>query len=79
MIIVTTEHGTKFRIDPEHKTWERIDKTGDSGNLRDESGTFIWSFGPTIGEPLVLVCPPRVEGASARAITTSIVEKIDEF
>ena len=77
-MIITTVHGTKFKVDLENKTWERINKTGDSGNLRDESGTFIESSDPAIGQPFILKCPPRIEAATGRMIITSPVTEIEE-
>ena len=76
-MIITTVHGTKFHIDTINKTWARIDKTGDSGNLRDESGGYIDMRQPVIGESLKLLCPPRVEGAVMRAIITSPIKEIE--
>jgi len=77
-MIITTVHGTKFKVDLENKTWERIDKTGDSGNLRDESGPFIESSDPAVGHPVILKCPPRIEAATGRMIITSPVTEIEE-
>jgi hypothetical protein len=77
-MIITTVHGTKFNIDFTNKTWERTDKTGDSGNLRDESGTFFEASTPTIGQPFILKCPPRIEAATGRMIITSPVTEIEE-
>ena len=76
-MIITTEHGTKFEINTQEKTWARIDATGDSGNLRDESGTYISLYSPSIGQPMTLLCPPRVDGALARMIRTANVVKIE--
>jgi hypothetical protein len=75
-MIITTIHGTKFEIDTVRKTWARIDKTGDSGHLRDESGVYYEMHPPVIGESLVLICPPRVEGAAGRAIITTPIKEI---
>jgi hypothetical protein len=75
-MIITTIHGTKFEINTVNKTWARIDKTGDSGHLRDESGVFNEMRGPVIGESLYLFCPPRVAGAIGRAIITSPIKEI---
>jgi hypothetical protein len=47
-----------------------IDKTGDSGNLRDERGIYDTISELKLGYPLTLLCPPRVEGAIARLIQT---------
>ena len=77
-MIITTVHGTKFKIDQVNKTWERTDKTGDSGNLRDESGTFFEITEAIIGEPLTLKCPPRVEGALYRLIITSPITAVEQ-
>jgi hypothetical protein len=77
-MIVTTEHGTKFKIDFDNKTWERIDKTGDSGNLRTESGTYVEIVGPVIGKSLQLWCPPFTEHSGARLIMTSLITRIEE-
>jgi hypothetical protein len=76
-VIVTTINGTKFLINIEENTWARIDATGDSGNLRSEEGTFDKIYGPTIGMPMTLICPPFVPGAISRLIQTSPIERID--
>lgn len=77
-MIITTEHETKFQIDFDEKTWARIDKTGDSGNLRSESGTFNEADKPVIGQSFMMWCPPFKEGLGARLIKTSLVTKIEE-
>jgi hypothetical protein len=78
-MIITTEHGTKFRINLQNKTWERIDKTGDSSNLRSESGVFNSILeGLSIGRHLVMICPPVTKGALGRMIITSCVVSIEE-
>ena len=76
-MIVTTVNGTKFRINYSQKTWERIEATGDSGNLRSESGQFISAEMNDYG-CFAIICPPFVEGTSARAIVTSPVKSIEE-
>jgi hypothetical protein len=75
-MIITTVKGTKFEINTVHKTWARIDKTGDSGHLRDESGVFNEMNVPVIGALLVLRCPPRVAGAIRRVIITDPIAEI---
>lgn len=77
-MIVTTEHGTKFQINLQHKTWARIDKTGDSGNLRTESGTFFEILGPVIGESLKLWCPLIGTDSPGRLIQTSWITAIED-
>jgi hypothetical protein len=77
-VIITTIHGTKFNINFDAGTWERTDKTGDSGNLRTESGTFIEATHPTVGQELRLLCPPLKSYASARMIITSPIVTIEE-
>lgn len=76
-MIITTIHGTKFRINHKNKTWERIDSTGDSGNLRTESGTFISANLNDYGG-YTIICPPITEGSMARAIITSPVVLVRE-
>ena len=77
-MIITTENGTKFSIDLVNKTWARIDKTGDSGNLRTESGTYNEIQGPVIGEPCRVWCNNIYEWAGARLIMTTNIIKIEE-
>lgn len=78
-MIITTVHGTKFKIDKSNKTWERIDKTGDSGNLRSESGTYIEITDPIeVGQVVEMLCEPYVEGTSARLIITSPIKSVEE-
>lgn len=77
-MIYTTVDGTKFEIDLEAKTWKRIDKTGDYGNLRTEEGTFTSVLGDGVGSSLQLLCPPFKEGTFARMIMTQPIKTIEE-
>lgn len=78
-MIITTIHGTKFQLDFEQKKWERINKTGDSGNLRTESGTFFEATEPVIGQEFRMVCPLLTDPhIPARMIITSPIAAIEE-
>ena len=71
-MIVATANSTYY-LDTEAKTWARIDKTGDSGNLRNEQGVYNEIAQLEEGKNMLLVCPPAREDAIARLIITSPV------
>lgn len=77
-MIITTKSGTKYRIDLEAKTWERLFKTEESGHLRTESGTFTDIQGPDLGRGLTITCPPLTPRAYVRVIYTTPVVMVED-
>jgi hypothetical protein len=76
-----TESESEYLIDTVNKTWERVKKNDEIqakviSGLRDESGTFTECGEVIIGNRFSMICPPKVEGASLRYITTSPVIEI---
>jgi hypothetical protein len=76
--IVTTESGTKYRIDLEAKTWERLHATWMSGHLRTESGDIVLISGPVVGERMEIIGSPVVGSYKGRLISTSCVVSVEE-
>lgn len=77
-MIVTTKSGTKYRIDLEAKTWQRLEATYKSGHLRTEFGKFIGIEGLAVGCGMIITCPPITPRASARVIYTTQVVAIED-
>lgn len=77
-MIVTTRSGTRYRIDLEAKTWERLSSTPESGHLRTESGTFVDIQGPDLGRGMTITCPPLTPRAYVRVIYTTPVVAVEE-
>jgi len=87
--LVTTETGSQYLIDHAAKTWVRLQKTTESGELRDESGTFILCDEPVVGKRVGMVMEARDEslrelgkmlGATAgRLVYTSQVVAVEEL
>jgi hypothetical protein len=54
---VTTESGSVYLIDDEHKTWFRMRGKG-ARVMRDGGEGFITHSPIVVGSPLILICPP---------------------
>ncbi len=76
--IVTTKSGTKYRIDLENKTWERLNATWMSGHLRTESGKIVCISEIVVGLPMDIVGPPLNGSFAGRYICTSNVVSVEE-
>lgn len=77
-MIVTTKSGTRYLIDLEAKTWERLSATDRSGPLRTESGKIVYIEGPVIGESMIIVGPPLNGSSLGQVIFTSLVVGVEE-
>ena len=76
MILITTETGSKYLLDMENKTWERVHSTLESGHLRTTKASFL-SAEYDSGH-LILVCLPINDTSAFRYIQTSRILKIEE-
>lgn len=76
-MIVTTETGTKYRVDRDTKTWERVHYSDESGPLKTKLGTYL-EIRLVVGDPMELLCPPLDPKAQARYISTSPVVSVEE-
>lgn len=76
MVHLTTENGSEYVLDYEHKLWERTNECQKSGKLRTTSGSFLRAT-YELNEPLIMVCPALVAHASGRYIETSPIIKIE--
>lgn len=76
-MIVTTELGTRYKIDVAAKTWERLSKTDKSGHLRTESGSITNIDGPVVGQRMVILAPPLNPESAVRVISTSPVALVE--
>ncbi len=76
MILITTETGSKYLLDMENKTWERVRSTLESGYLRTPKGPFLSAEYEKNGH-LALTCPPIRDGSTFRYIQTSRIVKIE--
>ena len=76
-MIVTTKSGSKYRIDPEVRTWERLQVTDKSGPLRTLKGSYL-EIKFAVGQPLEMICPPLTPGTIGRYVATSKVTEIGE-
>jgi hypothetical protein len=65
-----TESGAIYRIDRAQKTWQRM---SDHYALRTADGAYDRISDITIGKPVVLRCPPIVEGSAVRIIRSTPV------
>lgn len=76
---VRTQSGSLYMIEPEDKTWARLEKTENSGTLRTDGG--ILSSIPVIklDEPMILLGPPIHPWTWGRIIMTTPVVEITEF
>jgi hypothetical protein len=75
MIKYDTISGSHYTIDTERKQWYRP-SNADSMEVRTSGGEYVTISPIVVGEPVTIVCPPIVEGALARIITTSAVKEI---
>lgn len=74
-MIVTTKTGSKYRVDFDAKTWERVHYLDDSGIRVKLHYTEIRIVA---GEPMELLCAPLVLGGMPRYIETSDVVSLEE-
>jgi hypothetical protein len=72
---VKTRSGSIYALDDSAMIWERIEKTGDSGLLRTETGQLLSFPQVKLGQRALILGPPINEQSVARTIvTTPIVE-----
>lgn len=76
--IVTTESGTKYRIDLKNKTWERLSATWMSGHLRTECGDIVLISSPVVGERMEIIGSAVAGSYKGRLISTSPVVVVEE-
>ena len=76
-MIVTTESGSKYRVDLDKKTWERVQITDKSGPVRTKCGSYN-EIRLVIGDPMELLCPPFTKGSEGRYVETSNVISVVE-
>jgi len=75
-VIVTTQSGSVYTLDPKAKTWKRL-KGPDANVMRSDGGEFhkVESLG--IGKRMVLICPPfdkEYADIPRAVISTEVVE-----
>lgn len=75
-MIVTTQSGSIYRLDPEDQSWERI-LDGGVGRLRTDGGYWLYLYPLEVGKPLKMICPP-LNPPYSRHIETSRVISIEE-
>lgn len=75
--LVTTESGSRYLIDRDTSTWERVESSPDP--LRSLNGQFT-DIHLVIGQPMVLICPPFDASKLdvPRLIHTTFVRSIEE-
>ena len=71
-----TRSGTQYLIDHDERIWYRVDNP-DSRNVRTRNGVFWDISAIEVGQPVVLTCPPFVEDAVHRRITTTPVIEVE--
>jgi hypothetical protein len=77
IIEATTANGSVYRIDYDKKTWERIEETRFSGQIRTEGGE--WTEVLLVeGFPMLIEGPPLDRSRRKRQITTTEVTKVKE-
>lgn len=69
----TTESGSIYEIDSANKTWTRLNKTGASGGLRSEMGSYDSRTSVVVGKRFGMMCPPFRDDGPPRLIVTSLV------
>lgn len=76
---VTTETGSIYLIDFENKTWERLNKTGESGPTRTESGDILNEVPLVIhiGQSINISTNKIDQSATIRLISTSKVISVE--
>lgn len=75
-MIVKTQSGSIYEIDFVKMTWTRIVQGDQSNAIRTAAGDLITTPQVVIGQPMILLGSPIVEGCVARAIATSEVVEI---
>ena len=73
---VTTRNSI-YHLNTIAKTWERVLRTGKSGELRTESGTYLEIPQLEVGHSMAIICVP-INEHFARMLITSPVEHIEE-
>jgi len=73
----TTVSGSHYTLDTVNKKWYRPSNEN-SLSVRTSGGDYTVVSEIKVGEPVIIVCPPLVEQALARFITTSEVAMIHE-
>lgn len=73
---VRTRSGSMYLIDNEQMTWERLEKTADSGPLRTDGGPLLVEPEIKVGEPMIVLGPPLPTWAAARIIMTTDVTEV---
>lgn len=76
VIVFKTETGSIYHYGTEGKVWERVDKTGESGFLRQDGGMVLNIPVIEVGKRVTFVGPPLKDGSTARVVLTSEVVKI---
>ena len=76
-MIITTHSGSKYRIDFDAKTWERLSHDPSSNRLRTPKGSYE-EIRLKVGDPMEMLCPPLIPGTDARYVSTSRVTNIEE-
>ena len=71
---VTTRNSI-YHLNTIAKTWERVLRTGKSGELRTESGTYLEIPQLEVGHSMAIICVP-INEHFARMLVTSPVEHI---
>lgn len=74
---ITTQSGSVYIIDPTAKTWERVHATALSGTIRTTGGVFEEMYPITVGNGLLMFCPPLEMNGPPRMIYTSNVTEIE--
>lgn len=76
MVSVKTLSGSIYQLDREKMRWVRVVSDSLSGSLRTNDGELLVWPEIAIGKPLVLLGPPVIDEADARAIVTSLITEI---
>jgi hypothetical protein len=76
-MIVYTKSGSRYRVDLDAKTWERLHEDPKSGPLRTPKGSYL-EIRLKLGEPLEMLCPPLNPEADARYVGASTVTRMEE-
>jgi hypothetical protein len=80
LVKVMTVSGSVYILNSDEMTWRRqraIPDLPSSNPMRTADGTLNKWPDLRIGESMVLICPPIVEGAAGRAIITSPVAEVE--
>jgi hypothetical protein len=76
MIKFKTASGSNYTIDDANQMWYREPNPNSTG-VRTKEGKFTSHSPVTVGESVVLECPPLVEGSLVRVICTTPVVDIE--